>query len=674
MSNDLRVNLIGDASKLNASLNKASSKLKAFGKSATKIGKDLSLKLTLPIGLAAAASIKLASDFQESMNKVDVSFGKSANKVKEFAQTTLTQFGIAEGSALDMAALFGDMATSMGISQNAAANMSTSMVGLAGDLASFKNIGIDQATTALAGVFTGETESLKRLGVVMTEVNLKQFAMEQGIQKNIKSMTQAEKVNLRYQFILAQTGNAQGDFERTQEGAANQMRIFTEGLKELGAEVGEILLPAFTKMVKFANSLIKKFIGLDDTTKKVIVVVGLLLAAIGPVLIAIGTLSSLVGVAMTGFAAIAPVLVLVKAKFIALTTAMMANPFIAIATAIVALTGYIVTMANKMAPLISKWQTFKNIIKSGGSYSKFTALQLMDQAEAQRKLDEETKNNIKTKDEETISLNNNTEAVDNNNSAKERSKVGTANAGLGAVKSFKPIVGVATTAMDPATALANSIGNGNILLEQKLLESRTLLSESQMENINNAAMFNEQLGGVLESGLENLAVGIGDALGQAIATGGSLGSQLGVVLLGTLGGVATQIGKMAIGIGIALEGIKEALKSLNPFVAIAAGIALVALGSFFSSKSAKIAEGMGKGGGAKAFAAGGIVSTPTLGLVGEYPGARSNPEVIAPLDKLKSMIGDRGAAQVQVGGQFTLKGQDLVVALQRANSNRNRVI
>ena len=186
MSNDLRVNLIGDASKLNASLNKASSKLKAFGKSATRIGKDLSLKLTLPIGLAAAASIKLASDFQESMNKVDVSFGKSANKVKEFAETTLTQFGIAEGSALDMAALFGDMATSMGISQNAAANMSTSMVGLAGDLASFKNIGIDQATTALAGVFTGETESLKRLGVVMTEVNLKQFAMEQGIQKNIK--------------------------------------------------------------------------------------------------------------------------------------------------------------------------------------------------------------------------------------------------------------------------------------------------------------------------------------------------------------------------------------------------------------------------------------------------------------------------------------------------------
>ncbi len=669
MSNDLRVNLIGDASKLNASLNKASSKLKAFGKSATRIGKDLSLKLTLPIGLAAAASIKLASDFQESMNKVDVSFGKSANKVKEFAETTLTQFGIAEGSALDMAALFGDMATSMGISQNAAANMSTSMVGLAGDLASFKNIGIDQATTALAGVFTGETESLKRLGVVMTEVNLKQFAMEQGIQKNIKSMTQAEKVNLRYQFILAQTGNAQGDFERTQEGAANQMRIFTEGLKQLGADIGEILLPAFTKIVKFANSLIKKFIGLDSTTKKIIVVASLLVAAIGPVLIAIGTMSSLIGVAMTGFAAIAPVLVLVKAKFIQLTVAMMANPFVAIATAVVALTGYIVTMANKMAPLISKWETFKNIIKSGGSYSKFAALQLASQAEAQKKLDKETENNVETLDTQTISLENNTKAIEDN----ERAKVGTANAGLGAKPvGVEAIVGLAKTGTDPATQLANSIGNGNILLQGKLLETRTLLTESQREYLNNADMFNQQLGGIFEGGLENLAVGIGEALGQAISTGGSLGSKLSVVLLSTLGGVATQIGKMAIGIGIALEGIKEALKTLNPFVAIAAGIALVALGSFFQSKSSQIASNMG--GGPKEFAKGGIVSTPTLGLVGEYSGARSNPEVIAPLDKLKNMIGDRGSSQVQVAGQFTLKGQDLVVALERANNNRNRII
>ena len=100
----------------------------------------------------------------------------------------------------------------------------------------------------------------------------------------------------------------------------------------------------------------------------------------------------------------------------------------------------------------------------------------------------------------------------------------------------------------------------------------------------------------------------------------------------------------------------------------------MALGAFFKSKSSSIAGGMGKGGGPKEFAKGGIVSSPTLGLMGEYPGARSNPEVIAPLDKLKNIIGDRGSSTVQVGGQFTLKGQDLVVALQRAGRNRNRVI
>ena len=110
--------------------------------------------------------------------------------------------------------------------------------------------------------------------------------------------------------------------------------------------------------------------------------------------------------------------------------------------------------------------------------------------------------------------------------------------------------------------------------------------------------------------------------------------------------------------------------SLNPAVAIAAGIALVALGKFASNQSAKIA-----GKQPTAFANGGIVSTPTMGLVGEYPGARSNPEVIAPLSKLKGMLGNNNnASNVQVGGSFELRGQDLIVALERANSTRNRMI
>ena len=140
----------------------ATKKLDRFSRNANRLGNQLSTNLTLPILAVGAGAIKLASDFEESLNKVNVSFGESSKEVQAFAKTTIDSFGIAEGSALEMASLFGDMGTSMGLTQKQAAGMSTSLVGLAGDLASFKNIRIDVAQTALASIFTGETESLKK--------------------------------------------------------------------------------------------------------------------------------------------------------------------------------------------------------------------------------------------------------------------------------------------------------------------------------------------------------------------------------------------------------------------------------------------------------------------------------------------------------------------------------
>ena len=270
------------------------SKLKTVGEKMGRIGKSMTTYLTLPLAAIAGASIKMASDFTESLNKVDVAFKSSSKEVREFAKTTLETFGIAEGTALDMAALFGDMATSMGVPTDKAANLSTAMVGLAGDLSSFKNINISEVTTALNGVFTGETESLKRLGIVMTETNLKQFALSQGMSDNIQAMTQAQKVQLRYAYILENTKNAQGDFARTSDGSANQMRIFTESVKELSVAFGEILLPYFTKAITYVNGVVKAFTNLSPATKKIIVVVAALVAVVGPLLIALGFLSSVI--------------------------------------------------------------------------------------------------------------------------------------------------------------------------------------------------------------------------------------------------------------------------------------------------------------------------------------------------------------------------------------------
>jgi len=316
--------------------------LKSVGKDMQNIGSALSVGVTLPILAAGSASVKMASDFEESLNKVDVSFGNSSTSIRDFAKTTLETYGIAEGTALDMAALFGDMATSMGLPQSEAANLSKSLVGLAGDLASFKNIGIDQATTALNGVFTGETESLKMLGIVMTEVNLQQFALSKGIQKSLKDFSQAEKVQLRYAYVMEQTKNAQGDFARTSGGSANQTRILQERFKELGQQFGSIILPAFTRLVTSLNAILKSFSELSPSVKNTIVVVAGLAAAIGPLLFGIGTILTLIPSMVAGFAS-------VKAALVSFTSFVAANPFgviaVGIGLAVAALYSY--SQANK---------------------------------------------------------------------------------------------------------------------------------------------------------------------------------------------------------------------------------------------------------------------------------------------------------------------------------------
>lgn len=277
---------------------------KAIAKNADEIrdfGETASAYLTLPLGLAAGASIKLASDFQESLNKVNVAFGNSAQDVIEWSKTSIESMGLASGTALDSAALFGDMATSMGIGQAQASNMSKSLVQLGADMASFKNVPIEQAMQALNGVFTGETESLKMLGVVMTQTQLEAFALSQGIQKNIKDMTEAEMINLRYAFVMSKTKNAQGDFARTSEGTSNQMRIFWESLKEVGKQIADTILPAFTKLVSFANNVLKGFMGLSDGAKFATAMIVGITIAIPPLIIAVGMLGQALPVITGGF-------------------------------------------------------------------------------------------------------------------------------------------------------------------------------------------------------------------------------------------------------------------------------------------------------------------------------------------------------------------------------------
>ena len=325
-----------------------------MGRQLQETGKGLSLYLSAPLLAAGAASVKFASDYEESANKVNVAFGDASSTIKEFAKTSLESFGIAEGTALDMAATYGDMATGMGFSQDKAAQLSKSLVGLAGDLASFKNISIDVANTALTGIFTGETESIKKLGIVMTEANVISYALSQGITKQYKDMSQAEKVVLRYNYVLSVTKNAQGDFIRTGGGAANQMRIFQESLKQVGQQFGSVILPAFTKAITYVNGIIKGFSDLSSETKTTILVFAGIAAAIGPVLTGLGSLLTLVPNTITKFNAL-------KDSFASLSALIAANPYTAIAVALAAIVSIAVISTSRFTDLTNATKEFESI-------------------------------------------------------------------------------------------------------------------------------------------------------------------------------------------------------------------------------------------------------------------------------------------------------------------------
>lgn len=281
------------ASSFEKRMESISSKAKSIGDKLSGIGTALTVGVTTPLAVAGKGMVDAASDFDENLNKISVAFGDSADGVKAWADTATQSFGLSMNQALEATSLFGDMATSMGISQSEAASMSTSLAGLAGDMASFKNIGIDEAMTALNGVFTGETESLKQLGIVMTEVNLQEFA--DGLGLVYDDMTQAEKVQLRYNYVMAMSKNAIGDYARTSDGTANSIRTFQASVENLAITLGQNLLPIVTPIIQKATEMVNAFAAADPELQQLVLKIAGIAAVAGPALLVIGKMVSVFG-------------------------------------------------------------------------------------------------------------------------------------------------------------------------------------------------------------------------------------------------------------------------------------------------------------------------------------------------------------------------------------------
>ena len=243
---------------------------KAFGLMSVAIGNifaDMAQRAVTSVGNFVKDTINKGSELAELQNVVDSVFTTMADKVEEFSQSALENFGLTEAQAKKMVGTYGAMSKSFGYTEAQAYDMSTALAGLTADVASFYNLNHDEAYTKMKSVFTGETESLKELGVVMTQTALDEFALAQGFAKTTKDMSEQEKVALRLAFVQNQLSTASGDFIRTQDQWANQTRILTGQFDSLKASLGQGLINVLTPAIRAINTLMAKLIQLANLFK-----------------------------------------------------------------------------------------------------------------------------------------------------------------------------------------------------------------------------------------------------------------------------------------------------------------------------------------------------------------------------------------------------------------------
>lgn len=275
-------------------------KFGAIGTIFEGVGKSLTKNLTVPLVAAGAGIYKLtqaASTLQESISKTNAVFGENAAEIRAWAKASATAFGQSEQKALEAASTYGNLFQAFGIARGEATKMSMDITQLAGDLASFNNTSVDDALIALRSGLSGETEPLKRFGIALNDVRLKEEALRLGLGDfSGQTLPVAIKAQAAYSLILKDTALAQGDFQRTSGGLANQQRILSAELQNLTADFGSAFLPIVLQVVKVIRDQIvpqvQKFVAgfknLSPETIALGVKIAGLIAVLGPLFIVIG--------------------------------------------------------------------------------------------------------------------------------------------------------------------------------------------------------------------------------------------------------------------------------------------------------------------------------------------------------------------------------------------------
>jgi hypothetical protein len=279
-------------------LNDVSARMKTAGENMTSFGRKMSLGVTLPIIAAGVAIFKFSSDAIESENLFKVSMGNMEKDATAFSKQLRAQLGLNEFEVRKSIGVFFQMTKSMGLSREASFSMSKGLTLLTQDMASFFNLKPEEAFQKLQAGITGEVEPLKRLGIIINETTIRQTALNAGLIKGNDVLSESQKVMARYLTIVKQTADAQGDLARTIDSPINKVRLLTAEFKQQVIELGFALMPTYERFLKngvepmiegFAK-MVQWFSDLKPGVQNIIIGFVGLLAIIGPLAIALGTL------------------------------------------------------------------------------------------------------------------------------------------------------------------------------------------------------------------------------------------------------------------------------------------------------------------------------------------------------------------------------------------------
>ena len=654
---DLVVRIGADTRDLNKSLGRVQRNMRSMTGNITRMGQDMTRSITLPLLGVGAAAIKSAADL-ETLETQFVSLtggaAQAADMVKQLNEfTAATPFQLEE---------VGNAARQLIASGTAISEVNDQLQFL-GDIAATSGSSINDIAAIFAKVNAKgkvELESLNQLAERGIPI-FAELAEATGLpaDKLGAGAVSVEQFNKVLKSFSKEGGFAAGAMERLSETAAGKFSTALDNLKLAGAELAKDLLPVVKDLIDDLTTFTKRVQTLSPEAKKLALQIAAVAAAIGPVLVVLPKIISSFNLARTAF--------------IALNAVMLANPFAIVATGIaLVVSGLIllnqktneqvtaVTQLAKANQDLSLAQQKLNVEKAIEDQQKLVDLLKLEK-EAKDKIAEKFGGKAIKEQKEA------NKAFEEANAQllEMRNMLVEIDTGLENIASTDQGVASVATKLDTSADAMGRLTTKTIAQTKanKELQQSTWNVGMMVDTVN--VKFDNFANAVQQSfqrAAEAVAMSVGQMIG-AMAIGATKPEEFANSLLSVFANLATELGKLAIGYGIAIKGIKESLKSLNPVMATVAGIALIALGAGLQGAIQQRTETAGM----PALANGGLAYGPTTALVGDNRNARIDPEVIAPLSKLKDMMSSNA---VEVFGRIS--GDDIYLSNSRTATARNR--